>query len=154
MQAESNAHTMLETPVLIYDGICNLCIQLIRFLEPMNQSEGTVRVAFVPFQQAEAWQRRFGLLPEALQASLHFIDRDGKVYTHGKAIEKLSEYFPLLRFAGAMLATEWGEAFYKTVAANRYAVFGCAASCYVSPQGVPTDRIPQPTSKQKGAQDQ
>ncbi|MCS7211792.1 MAG: DUF393 domain-containing protein [Chloroherpetonaceae bacterium] len=123
---------MLQKPILLYDGICNLCIRLIRFLEPMNQSSEGGRVMFVPFQKAEEWIARFNLSPSALQATLHFIDRDGKVYVRGKAIEKLSEYFPLLRIGGAFFSTELGEALYKVVAQNRYEVFGCADECYVA----------------------
>ncbi len=120
-------------PILIYDGYCNLCINLIKTLEPQNRtSEGEFKMWFVPFQKADALIEQYGLNREELKSALHFISEQGEVFKAGEAIGKLAEHFAMLKIGSGFFKTELGEKFYKLIAANRYGVFGCADECYIS----------------------
>jgi predicted DCC family thiol-disulfide oxidoreductase YuxK len=120
-------------PILIYDGYCNLCINLIRTLEPQNRtSEGGFKMCFMPFQKADALIEQYGLKREELKSALHFISKKGEVFKAGEAVGKLSESFPMLKVGSGFFKTELGEKFYKLIAANRYGIFGCADECYIS----------------------
>jgi predicted DCC family thiol-disulfide oxidoreductase YuxK len=120
-------------PTLIYDGYCNLCINLIKTLEPQNRTNtGEFKMHFVPFQKADALIEQYGLKQEELKSALHFISESGEVFKAGEAVSKLGEYFPMLKIGSGFFKTELGEKFYKLIAANRYGVFGCADECYIS----------------------
>lgn len=120
-------------PILIYDGYCNLCINLIKTLEPQNRtSEGEFKMWFVPFQKADALIEQYALNREELKSALHFISESGEVFKAGEAIGKLAEHFAMLKIGSGFFKTELGEKFYKLIAANRYGVFGCADECYIS----------------------
>ncbi len=120
-------------PILIYDGYCNLCINLIKTLEPQNRiNTSEFKMHFVPFQKADALIEQYGLKREELKSALHFISESGEVFKAGEAVSKLSEYFPMLKIGSGFFKTELGEKFYKLIAANRYGVFGCADECYIS----------------------
>ena len=120
-------------PTLIYDGYCNLCINLIKTLEPQNRiNTGEFKMHFVPFQKADALIEQYGLKREELKSALHFISESGEVFKAGEAVSKLGEHFPMLKIGSGFFKTELGEKFYKLIAANRYSVFGCADECYIS----------------------
>ncbi len=120
-------------PILIYDGYCNLCINLIKTLEPQNRTrEGEFKMWFVPFQKADALIEQYALNREELKSALHFISEQGEVFKAGEAIGKLAEHFAMLKIGSGFFKTELGEKFYKLIAANRYGVFGCADECYIS----------------------
>jgi predicted DCC family thiol-disulfide oxidoreductase YuxK len=120
-------------PILIYDGYCNLCINLIKTLEPQNRlAAGHFKMHFVPFQKADVLIEQYGLNREELKSALHFISESGEVFKAGEAIGKLSEHFAMLKIGSGFFKTELGEKFYKLIAANRYTVFGCADECYIS----------------------
>lgn len=120
-------------PILIYDGYCNLCINLIKTLEPQNRtSVGEFKMRFVPFQKADALIEKYGLKREELKSALHFISEAGEVFKAGEAVSRLSEHFPMLKIGSGFFKTELGENFYKLIAANRYSIFGCADECYIS----------------------
>jgi predicted DCC family thiol-disulfide oxidoreductase YuxK len=120
-------------PILIYDGYCNLCINLIKTLEPQNRTNtGEFTMRFVPFQKADALIEEYGLKRDELKSALHFISESGEVFKAGEAVSKLGEYFPMLKIGSGFFKTELGEKFYKLIAANRYGVFGCADECYIS----------------------
>jgi predicted DCC family thiol-disulfide oxidoreductase YuxK len=123
---------IMPKPILIYDGHCNLCIRLIRWLEPLNQEGQEYRVELVPFQKADSLIAQFALKEEELKATLHFIDEQGQVYQRMAAIEKLSEKFPLLKLASPFWKAGFGDALYNAVAENRYKLFGCSETCYIS----------------------
>ncbi len=44
---------------VIYDGNCNLCVTLVKFLEQIAGSEGSARFGYVPMQD-EVTLRRVG----------------------------------------------------------------------------------------------
>lgn len=120
-------------PILIYDGYCNLCINLIKTLELQNRiNTGEFKMHFVPFQKADALIEQYGLKREELKSALHFISESGEVFKAGEAVSKLGEHFPMLKIGSGFFKTELGEKFYKLIAANRYGVFGCADECYIS----------------------
>lgn len=120
-------------PILIYDGYCNLCINLVKTLEPQNRvGEKGFKVSFIPFQKADALIERYALKRDELKSALHFISESGEVFKAGEAVAKLAEHFPMLKIGSGFFKTELGEKFYKLIAANRYGIFGCADECYVS----------------------
>jgi predicted DCC family thiol-disulfide oxidoreductase YuxK len=120
-------------PILIYDGYCNLCIRVVKLLEPTNRLPGgDFNIRFIPFQKADDLIAHYQLDPEQLQSALHFISADEKVSKAGDAISKLADYFPLLKLGSGFLTTELGEKLYRTIATHRYGIFGCTDECYIS----------------------
>lgn len=120
-------------PILIYDGYCNLCINLIKMLEPQNRvGDGEFKMRFVPFQKADALIEQYGLKREELKSALHFISEAGEVFKAGEAVARLSDFFPMLKVGSGFFKTQLGEKFYRLIAANRYGIFGCSDECYIS----------------------
>lgn len=128
---------VLSQPILIYDGYCNLCIALVQTLEALNANGGEPIMRFIPFQQAESLTACYDLQPDDLQKALHLILPTGEVVKAGKAVAKLSDYFPILKPGSPFFARNIGETLYGRIAASRYRFFGCAKACYSSPFGIP-----------------
>jgi predicted DCC family thiol-disulfide oxidoreductase YuxK len=122
----------MSKPILIYDGHCNMCITTVKSLEPFNREGETYKVNFVPFQKAAAVVEQYGLNPDELQAALHLITPEGRVFKAGAAFDALADYFPLLKIGSGFWTTSLGESIYAIIAKNRYDLFGCTDECYVS----------------------
>jgi predicted DCC family thiol-disulfide oxidoreductase YuxK len=116
-------------PMVIYDGFCNLCTAIVRFLYALDRGR---RVRFLPSQQLDSnVRRKYGLTEELLQAQMHLIRHDGLVV---KGPFALAEACRLLTpFGGIckLLRSPQSQLFYSWLAGHRYRLFGYRECCYV-----------------------
>jgi predicted DCC family thiol-disulfide oxidoreductase YuxK len=120
-----------EHPVLLFDGVCNLCTGVVQFLVPRDPHG---RIRYAPLQS------------DAGRALLDRVDRSGtdldtvvlvegeRAYTKSAAVIRVAELlgWPYrLATIGRVLPRRLRDALYDVVAANRYDWFGRNAQCMV-----------------------
>ena len=92
----------VERPVVLYKGTCPFCRATARLLERMDGHE---RLAFLPFEDADA-HRFLDPIPEAERdASWHMIKPDGTRLSAGDATVELLLHLDRLRGVGRIVRT-------------------------------------------------
>ena len=118
----------MEGPILLFDGMCNLCEGWVRFIIARDPV-GRVRFAALQSEAGRELARRHGLSDQLKTAA--FIE-DGRLYTRSAAALKA--------LGGLGWRCSWTRAFwlvpavlrdavYEWVARNRYRWFGKKDSC-------------------------
>ncbi|GAB3317527.1 thiol-disulfide oxidoreductase DCC family protein [Haloplanus rallus] len=119
-----------EDPVLLFDGVCNLCNGFVRFLAPRDTA-GRIRYASLQSEAGQALLARAGLPEDPDTVVLVEGDR---AYTKSAAVVRVAELlgwpYRLLRVA-RLLPRRLRDAGYDVVAANRYDWFGRRERCMV-----------------------
>ena len=121
-----------ERPVILFDGVCNLCDASVRFVIDRDPE---ARFRFAPLESpaAAALLARHGrTLPAAPQAVL--LVEDGRVWEGSDAALRIARRLRgPWRLAGALTAVPrpLREAAYRLVARNRFRWFGRRESCRV-----------------------
>ncbi|HUK50524.1 MAG TPA: DUF393 domain-containing protein [Terriglobales bacterium] len=119
---------MNQKPRLVYDGVCNLCIDAVRFLNLLDRNS---QIQYTPFQTLGPNVReRYGLKVEALQGRMHLIQTNDTVLAGPEAIRKLCESLMPLRILCAIFSTSPARRLYEFIARRRYKIFGCRGYCY------------------------
>ena len=120
----------VEDPVLLFDGVCNLCNGLVRFLIRRDPA-GRIRYASLQSEAGQALLARAGLPEDPDTVVLVEGDR---AYTKSAAVVRVAELlgwpYRLLRVA-RLLPRRLRDAGYDVVAANRYDWFGRRERCMV-----------------------
>ncbi len=119
----------VDGPILLFDGVCNLCNQTVRFVVD-NDSDG--RVSFAPQQSpvGEALLDRFDL---PRMDSVVLIEGE-RVTRKSDAVLRLARYLDDPLPAASLFELVPGplrEVAYDTVAEHRYRIFGRKESCPV-----------------------
>lgn len=126
------------TNIVLYDGECALCtfqMKLLTWLDWCNV------VTLVPI----ADPRTPGLAPTltaaAMQAAIHCLARDGRIYRGARCLRFVGMRMPLLVplalvlwLPGVIVVAEW---VYQWISRNRQLlsrVFGCKEACAIMPQ--------------------
>jgi predicted DCC family thiol-disulfide oxidoreductase YuxK len=117
--------------VVIFDGVCNLCTQSVKFI---LKHESEPRFQFSPLQ-SPAGSR---ILAEhgfsAANVATFVLVSEGKVYTRSAAALRIARHlrgaWPLLRFFG-IVPRPLRDMLYDYIARNRYSWFGKTESCLV-----------------------
>jgi len=119
--------------ILLYDGYCNLCIQVIKILEFICYISPRYRknLEIKPFQKSNLIIKEYSLKKSYLREKIHLIDKDGSISKGSEAIYKLKNYFPLLKFLFLFFNTKIGKKLYSLISRNRYKIFGCNKYCYM-----------------------
>ena len=118
-------------PVVLFDGICNLCNSSVRFLLAYNRK---ANLRFAPLQSVKAKELLKRLnWEEKVKDSLIFIE-DDKLYIKSETAFKISNHLTYpwkviyyLRFFPKRFC-DW---FYDVIAKNRYTWFGKKSSCMI-----------------------
>jgi len=133
--AESNDH-----PILLFDGVCNLCNGSIQFIIPRDP-EGTLRFAPLQSEIGETVREAAGLSTDDLETVV-LVD-DGKAYLRSDAAIRLGERlgggYRLLSL-GRLLPRPLRDWMYEFVADHRYDWFGRKDQCMVPDDDV-SDRF-------------
>jgi predicted DCC family thiol-disulfide oxidoreductase YuxK len=122
---------VLTGPLVLFDGVCNLCNGTVQFLLPRDRAG---RIYYAPIQSAVGqqvlWRHR---LAQQDWDSFVFLD-EGRAYVKSEAVFRILRYlcrpwpwFRVLQYLPRP-AADW---IYDRVARNRYAVFGRQAACMV-----------------------
>lgn len=120
-------------PVIIYDGVCNLCHGFIRFV---LKNEKQPLIEFVAWQHLED-PLKSELERDALNNSTVVFLEKGKLYFYSSAALKVCNYlkFPFnLLQAFYIFPSFLRNAVYRRVARNRYRWFGKKMECPLPPK--------------------
>ena len=126
-------------PVLLYDGVCNLCDGAVQFVV-RHDPDGRFLFASLQSEAAQPYLDRAGRDPDYL-ASLVLVDEGGAVWVGSDAALRTglrleAPWHGLARLGLAVPRPVW-EAIYRAVARSRYRVFGKREAC----------RIPTPAER-------
>ena len=120
---------------VIYDGSCNLCVNLVKVLERLDQGQ---RFRYIPMQD-EATLALLDVTPQTCQAGMIVIDKENpqQRWQGSDAAEKIGQLLPLSQPAvAAYLAVPGlkaaGDRVYAQVRDNRYQIFGKRDQVYRS----------------------
>lgn len=120
---------MRARPRLVYDGICNLCTGVVRFLYALD---GGRLVEYLPYQQLNIRVRtKYGMTAELLQGRMHLIQADGSLASGPLAITQVCKLLTPFSFICNIFKTPQAERLYDWIARRRYRIFGCRDSCYI-----------------------
>ncbi len=125
---------------VIYDGNCNLCVTLVKFLEQIAGSEGSARFGYVPMQD-EVTLRRLGVSAEDCEMGMLLIELTAageatdRRWQGSNAAEEIGHLLPMGQvFVQAYRALPGlkptGDKAYEFVRDNRYGLFGQRDSVY------------------------
>jgi len=129
--SESSTVTDIDGPVLLFDGVCNLCNGVIRFLI-RRDPEGRFRYAPLQSDVATELLSDCGLPTDRIETFV-MID-DGECYTKSSAAIRVAvKLGGLYRVAGPLryLPRPIRDGVYDLVAATRYDIFGRTDECMV-----------------------
>lgn len=123
-------------PVLLFDGMCNLCNGWVNFI--IDRDPHT-RIRFAPLQSTAAQRLldEHGLAAGDMDTVV-FLD-DGKVYERSDAVLRLTRYLKgavLLLRVGVMIPRIIRDGLYDWIARNRYFWFGKRDRCRLPEPGV------------------
>ena len=121
----------LEDPVLLFDGVCNLCNGIVRFTVRFDAA-GTFRFAPLQSPVGRRLLEEHDLPTDGFDSFV--LVEDGAAYTKSTAAlrvcRRLDGPFPLL-YPLLALPTGLRDRVYDLVADHRYRVFGRKAECPV-----------------------
>jgi predicted DCC family thiol-disulfide oxidoreductase YuxK len=134
MIAEKDDFVSPAYAILLYDGVCNLCSGMVRFIV---ERDPLARFHFVPLQseQGRHWLRRYGLPEDALKTIV--LIEDGRVALRSDAVWRIARHLqgPCCALAALRLVPRPArEAAYGLVARHRYRWFGRRLTCDVPPE--------------------
>ena len=118
-----------DRPRLIYDGVCNLCTSVVRFLNAIDNQHA---IEYVPYQKLDPDERRvYGLSILDLEGRMYMVGVDGSMLKGAAAITAICKLFaPIIRLC-ELFNTPFAQELYDFIARRRYKLFGCRDSCYV-----------------------
>lgn len=119
------------SPIILFDGVCNLCNGLVRFLI-RRDPDGRFRFAPLQSDVGQELLERFDLPTDTLETFV--LVEDGECYTKSTAALRTARHLggvyallSYLRFVPRPLR----DAVYDLVAASRYRVFGRKDRCMI-----------------------
>jgi predicted DCC family thiol-disulfide oxidoreductase YuxK len=123
-------------PIVLFDGVCNLCNATVQFLIKRDRKK-KLRYASLQGSFGQKTLRDFGL-NAAAPASFILLD-GGQIYTHSSGALRV-----LSHLGGFWKVLSWLEVVprfvrdgvYNIIARNRYRWFGKRESCMVPAEGV------------------
>jgi len=126
----------LDSPVILFDGVCNLCNAAVRTVV-RHDDAGVYRLAPLGSPVGQELLRRHGLPTDGFDSVV--LVEDGAAYTRSTAAlrvcRRLGRPWSLL---GPLLAVPapLRDPFYDLVARTRYRLFGRTDGCQVPPPAV------------------
>ncbi|GAB6859978.1 thiol-disulfide oxidoreductase DCC family protein [Haloplanus litoreus] len=129
-----------DGPVLLFDGVCNLCNGVVQFLVRRDPA-GRIRYAPLQSDSGQALLERAGLAGDDMDTVV-LVEGD-RAYTKSGAAIRVAELlgwpYRLARL-GRLVPRRLRDALYDIVAANRYGWFGRKERCMVPDEDV-SDRF-------------
>lgn len=120
---------------VIYDGNCNLCVNLVKLLETLDRGE---RFLYTPMQDQSTLDR-FNITPADCELGMILIDANQPTnrWQGSAAAEEIGRLLPaakpLVETYRALPGAKWmGDRLYEQVRDNRYTLFGKRKTTYQS----------------------
>lgn len=133
---------------VIYDGNCNLCVNLVKLLESLDRGE---QFRYSPMQDQPTLDR-FGITPQDCEQGMILINLNNPTqrWQGSDAAEEIGQLLPMggafVNAYRALPGVKWmGDRVYEQVRDNRYALFGKRSETYESayPHACETDSCGQ-----------
>lgn len=120
---------------VIYDGNCNLCVNLVKLLEKLDRGE---RFLYAPMQD-QPTLNRFSITPEDCELGMILIDANHSTrrWQGSAAAEEIGRLLPsgkpFVEAYRALPGIKWvGDRLYEQVRDHRYTLFGKRSTLYQS----------------------
>ncbi|CAI0542204.1 unnamed protein product [Linum tenue] len=132
VEATNSVFEKDSRPIMLFDGVCNLCNGGVRFVRQNDQNR---RIRYEALQSESGMNllRRSGRAPDDI-SSVVLVEKD-RSYVKSEAVMKIMEYidlpFPQLAFFLQFVPLFVRDFVYDNVANNRYNLFGRSESCEV-----------------------
>ncbi|KAB1218687.1 hypothetical protein CJ030_MR3G026567 [Morella rubra] len=130
VEATSSFFEQDTRPIMLFDGVCNLCNGGVRFVRENDRNRG---IRFEPLQSEAGKKllRRSGRAPDDI-SSVVLVEKD-RSYIKSEAVLKIMEYidlpFPQLASFLQFVPLFIRDLAYDNVANNRYTIFARTESC-------------------------
>ena len=129
---------MKESPVILFDGVCNFCNGAVNFIIQRDK-KSLLKFAALQSEAGRKLLQRFNLPTDELSSII--LIEDGNVYTQSSAALKLCKYlsglWPLI-YGFIIVPLFIRDGIYKWIAKNRYKWFGKKDHCMIPTQEVRT----------------
>jgi predicted DCC family thiol-disulfide oxidoreductase YuxK len=120
---------------IIYDGNCNLCVNLVRVLEQLDRGD---RFHYIPMQD-QATLAEYGITAQDCEMGMILINADApnQRWQGSDAAEEIGRLLPggaaFVALYRAMPGVKWGgDRIYEQIRDNRYTLFGQRPNTYES----------------------
>ena len=122
---------------MVYDGVCNLCVSAVRFLDLIDH-RGLIE--FAPFQELALEDKAvYRMSDQEFQGRMHYIHQNGSLVSGAPAIAEVCRLLAPFSFICVFFNTPFARKLYDFIARRRYGLFGCRNACYVvGARGAPT----------------
>lgn len=122
---------MNDSPVILFDGVCNLCTASVQFVIRHDKKD---IFKFASLQSAYG-EKILGQNPEIAGLDSFLLKENNRVYSRStaalKVAKKLGGAWPLL-YAFIIIPPFIRNAVYDWISANRYRWFGKKGECWVA----------------------
>ncbi|XP_066378589.1 uncharacterized protein [Miscanthus floridulus] len=126
--------TVLQTRVLIYDGVCHLCHRGVKWVIRADK-HAKIRFCCVQSKAAEPYLRLVGMDREDVLRRVLFVEGPEAYYEGSTAALKVASYLPIpysVLSSLLIIPTPLRDAVYDYIAKNRYDWFGKDDECIVT----------------------
>ncbi|MCA9731268.1 MAG: DUF393 domain-containing protein [Deferribacteres bacterium] len=121
---------MKQKPVILFDGVCNLCSGTVSLIQKLDRNKV---FEFLPLQYISGKEKqRYGLVDFVIDFDTVVLVKDEQAFIKSEAILEIAselggmwKLFIVLR----LLPKSFRDSVYDVVAKYRYRVFGKKASC-------------------------
>lgn len=120
----------MDNPVILFDGVCNLCQGSVQFVLKRDK-KALFRFASLQSPYGEKIQQQFGITPGKMSSFILY--QEGKIFTRSEGALKMLAQLPGWGWAKVFL---WVPPFirdgvYNLIAKNRYKWFGKKEECWL-----------------------
>ncbi|KAJ0008053.1 hypothetical protein Pint_30103 [Pistacia integerrima] len=130
VEATSSFFERDSRPIMLYDGVCNLCNGGVRFVRDIDRNR-RIRYEALQSEAGKNLLRRSGRAPDDI-SSVVLVEKD-RSYIKSDAVLKIMEYvdipYPQLAFFLHFVPQFVRDFVYDNIANNRYTIFGRSDSC-------------------------
>ncbi|XP_027123410.1 DCC family protein At1g52590, chloroplastic [Coffea arabica] len=130
VEATSSFFQKDSRPIMLFDGVCNLCNGGVKFVRD-NDPQRRIRFEALQSEAGKKLLRRSGRAADDI-SSVVVVEKD-RSYIKSEAVLKIMEYidlpFPQLAFFLQFVPLFIRDFFYDNVANNRYTFFGRSDTC-------------------------
>ncbi|KAJ4959384.1 hypothetical protein NE237_026495 [Protea cynaroides] len=132
VEATSSFFEQDSRPIMLFDGVCNLCNGGVRFVRE-NDRDGNIRFEALQSESGRKLLRRSGRSPDDISSVV--LVEEARSYIKSDAVLKIMEYldlpFPQLALFLQFVPMFLRDFVYDNVANNRYAIFGRSDTCEI-----------------------
>ncbi|KAK6912203.1 DCC1-like thiol-disulfide oxidoreductase family [Dillenia turbinata] len=132
VEATSSFFERDSRPIMLFDGVCNLCNGGVRFVRN-NDRNRRIRFEALQSEAGKNLLKRSGRAPDDI-SSVVLVEKD-RSYIKSEAVLKIMEYidlpFPQLALFLQFVPLFIRDFVYDNIADNRYAIFGYSDSCEI-----------------------